>query len=169
MPLGENESVSPNRWRWQHHDEISPVWPGHHQQLGATWSEEATNFAVWSPEATALWVCLFDDEGHETRWQLMRRATALINPSRHESLSLVLLEAWVCDVPVIVSSLCDVTVGQCARSDGGFSVDFGDPEGAARTVEGRLRDPAAMAAMGRPTAFATNGTVRLARGLTSST
>jgi glycogen operon protein len=70
VPLGENAPVSPNRWRWQHHDETAPVWPGSHQQLGATWSEEATNFAVWSPEATALWVCLFDDEGTETRYQL---------------------------------------------------------------------------------------------------
>ena len=38
------------------------MWPGTHQQLGATWSPDATNFAVWSPEATGMWVCLFDDE-----------------------------------------------------------------------------------------------------------
>jgi glycogen debranching enzyme GlgX len=42
------------------------VWPGQHQPLGATWSEEATNFAVYAPEATRLEVCLFDDaEGSE--------------------------------------------------------------------------------------------------------
>ena len=46
------------------------MWPGRHQWLGASWAEEATNFAVWSPEATALWVCLFDDDGAETRHQL---------------------------------------------------------------------------------------------------
>ncbi len=40
------------------------VWPGHHEPLGATWSEEATNFAVYAPEATQVWVCLFDDDGH---------------------------------------------------------------------------------------------------------
>lgn len=84
-----------------------------------------------------------------TRWQLMRRATALINPSRHESLSLVLLESWACDVPVIVSSACDVTVGQCARSDGGFAVDFSAPERAARVIADRLASPAAMTDMGR--------------------
>ncbi|MGZ3449185.1 MAG: glycosyltransferase family 4 protein [Polyangiales bacterium] len=83
-----------------------------------------------------------------TRWQLMRRATALVNPSRHESLSLVLLEAWACEVPVIVSSLCDVTVGQCARSGGGFAVDFTAPEAAARTIAAKLRETAAMAEMG---------------------
>ena len=62
--------VSRDTWRWQHHDETAPVWPGHHQQLGATWTPEATNFAVWSPEATAAWVCLFDEDGAETRHQL---------------------------------------------------------------------------------------------------
>ena len=85
----------------------------------------------------------------DTRWQLMRRATALINPSRHESLSLVLLEAWACEVPVVVSSACDVTTGQCARSDGGFAVDFATPEAAARTIAERLRDEAPRARMGR--------------------
>ena len=62
--------VTPNTWRWQHRDETAPVWPGYHRQLGATWTEESTNFAVRSPEATAVWVCLFDDEGTETRYQL---------------------------------------------------------------------------------------------------
>jgi len=35
------------------------VWPGAHQPLGATWSPEATNFAVYAPEATGVEVCLF--------------------------------------------------------------------------------------------------------------
>ena len=48
-------------------DETARVWPGRHQPLGATWSAEATNFAVWAPEATAVGVCLFDDDGAETR------------------------------------------------------------------------------------------------------
>jgi glycogen debranching enzyme GlgX len=57
-------------WSWSHRDERTPVWPGRHQFLGARWTSEATNFAVWSPEATALWVCLFDDKGNETQHQL---------------------------------------------------------------------------------------------------
>ena len=32
-----NVPVSPHRWRWSSRDETAPVWPGHHQQLGATW------------------------------------------------------------------------------------------------------------------------------------
>jgi glycogen operon protein len=46
------------------------VWPGRSWPLGATWDAEATNFAVYSPEATAVWVCLFDDDDTETRYEL---------------------------------------------------------------------------------------------------
>jgi glycogen debranching enzyme GlgX len=54
--------VNPRVWRDDRSPE--PVWPGQHQPLGARWSEEATNFAVYAPEATAVEVCLFDDDGH---------------------------------------------------------------------------------------------------------
>ena len=84
-----------------------------------------------------------------TRWQLLRRATALINPSQHESLSLVLLEAWASELPVVVSERCDVTVGQCRRSKGGFAVDFASPEAAARTIAEGLRDEEPRLRMGR--------------------
>jgi glycogen operon protein len=40
---------------------VSDVWPGEYQPLGATWGEEATNFAVYAPEASRAWLCLFDD------------------------------------------------------------------------------------------------------------
>ena len=46
------------------------MWPGRNYPLGSTWSEEATNFAVHAPRATAVWVCLFDDDGHEQRHPL---------------------------------------------------------------------------------------------------
>ena len=39
----------------------APVWPGRHEPLGATWGPEATNFAVYAPEARSVEVCLFDD------------------------------------------------------------------------------------------------------------
>jgi glycogen debranching enzyme GlgX len=62
--------VTQNSWRWSRVDEQAPVWPGAHQSLGATWSEESTNFAVHAPEATAMWLCLFDEAGAETRHRL---------------------------------------------------------------------------------------------------
>ena len=46
-------------------DRVESVWPGRHFPLGATWGEEATNFAVYAPEATAVEVCLFDDADEE--------------------------------------------------------------------------------------------------------
>ncbi len=62
--------MSLNTWRWSRPDERAPVWPGRHQNLGVTWTEESTNFAVYSPEATAMWVCLFSADGTEVRHQL---------------------------------------------------------------------------------------------------
>ncbi len=71
--------VSPERWRWRTRDETLSVWPGRHQELGATWGPEATNFAVWAPAASAVWVCLFDDDGAETRYQLTEQTLGVWN------------------------------------------------------------------------------------------
>jgi hypothetical protein len=89
----------------------------------------------------------FVDES--TRWQLIRNATALINPSRYESLSLVLLEAWSCGVPVIVNQSCDVTTGQCRRSGGGVAIDFDSPARAANQLALALADRSIRDDMGR--------------------
>ena len=55
---------------WNHEGETRSVWPGRNYPLGATWSSQATNFAVYAPAAEAVWVCLFDDAGTEERHQL---------------------------------------------------------------------------------------------------
>ena len=52
---------------------MAPIWPGSNHDLGSTWSEESTNFAVWAPEATAAYLCLVDDDGTETRHRLTER------------------------------------------------------------------------------------------------
>jgi glycogen debranching enzyme GlgX len=62
--------VAPNTWRWSDRNDTAPVWPGSPDELGATWTPEATTFAVRSPESTAAWLCLFDDAGDETRHRL---------------------------------------------------------------------------------------------------
>jgi isoamylase len=46
------------------------VWPGNPFPLGATWDGEGTNFALWSTTATGVSVCLFDQDGTETRVRL---------------------------------------------------------------------------------------------------
>lgn len=45
------------------------VWPGEPYPLGATWDGSGVNFALFSENATAVELCLFDsgDEEHETR------------------------------------------------------------------------------------------------------
>jgi glycosyltransferase involved in cell wall biosynthesis len=48
------------------------------------------------------------------------RAQCLIMPSPFESLSIVLLEAWLCGRPVLVNGKCKVLKGQCRRSNGGL-------------------------------------------------
>ncbi|MEU3873144.1 MULTISPECIES: glycogen debranching protein GlgX [Streptomyces] len=53
----------------------SVVWPGGPEPLGARFTEGAdspggvpgTNFALWAGGAEAVELCLFDDDGHETR------------------------------------------------------------------------------------------------------
>jgi glycogen operon protein len=67
--------VTPGLWRSR--GEHSPVWPGRNWPLGSTWSEEATNFAVHAPRATAAWVCLFDEAGAEQRHRLTERALGI--------------------------------------------------------------------------------------------
>ena len=64
-------TVNPSIWRTR--NERFPVWPGQRWPLGATWGEEATNFAVHAPDATTVWVALVDDEGVETRHELTQQ------------------------------------------------------------------------------------------------
>ena len=52
-------------------------WPGHHEPLGATWTPASTNFAVHAPEATAVTLCLLDDDGVETRYALRERTLGI--------------------------------------------------------------------------------------------
>ncbi len=40
------------------------IWPGHPYPLGATWDGEGVNFAIFSENATAVELCLFDHPAH---------------------------------------------------------------------------------------------------------
>ncbi len=62
--------VTHKPWRWHGPGETAPVRPGFHQALGASWGPASTNFAVYSPDATGMWVCLFDEDGAERQVQL---------------------------------------------------------------------------------------------------
>jgi glycogen operon protein len=71
-PLDHNDPVTPGPWSYD--GETMTVWPGRNYPLGATWSEESTNFAVYSPAAERLWVCVFDEDGVEERHLLTERS-----------------------------------------------------------------------------------------------
>ena len=49
------------------------VWPGTRYPLGATWDGGGTNFSLFSEVADRIELCLFDDEGKETRVELPER------------------------------------------------------------------------------------------------
>jgi isoamylase len=50
--------------------EPAPVWPGRSYPLGATFDGSGTNFAVFSEVAERIELCLFDQAGKETRYDL---------------------------------------------------------------------------------------------------
>ncbi|MFO7293707.1 MAG: alpha-amylase family glycosyl hydrolase, partial [Acidimicrobiia bacterium] len=50
--------------------ESPEVWPGRPYPLGATWDGEGTNFSLFSEVADSVELCLFDDDGTETRIQM---------------------------------------------------------------------------------------------------
>lgn len=56
----------------------------------------------------------------DTKWGLLRGATALISPSPYESFGLVVLEAWAAGTPVLVNASCAATREHCERSGGGL-------------------------------------------------
>jgi glycosyltransferase involved in cell wall biosynthesis len=50
----------------------------------------------------------------------IKAAKLLIMPSKFESLSMVLLEAWLCNTAVLVNGKCDVLKGQSIRGNAGL-------------------------------------------------
>lgn len=61
----------------------------------------------------------FIDE--ETKFDAIQGCELLVNSSAYESLSMVLLEAWSLNRPVLVNGISEVMVGQTKRSGGGRS------------------------------------------------
>ncbi len=57
--------------------EAAEAWPGRPYPLGATWTSECTNFAVFAPDATGVVVCLLDEQGFEERHRLTERSLGI--------------------------------------------------------------------------------------------
>jgi glycosyltransferase involved in cell wall biosynthesis len=85
----------------------------------------------------------FVDE--RTKWRLLCGATALVIPSRHESLSMVLLEALAVGTPVIANRDSEVLADHLAAAQVGFT--YADESGLRTALRSCLeRDPAVRAA-----------------------
>lgn len=56
----------------------------------------------------------------EAKWDALHGAACLVAPSRYESLSIAMLEAWSSGVPTIANADSPVLVGQVRRSAGGL-------------------------------------------------
>jgi glycosyltransferase involved in cell wall biosynthesis len=56
----------------------------------------------------------------EDKFNALDGAELLVMPSFYESLSMVILEAWALEKPVLANALCEVLKGQCLRSNGGL-------------------------------------------------
>jgi len=54
------------------------------------------------------------------KFNALAAAKLLVMPSAYESFSIVLLEAWLCGIPVLVNGTCEVLKGQCIRSNAGL-------------------------------------------------
>lgn len=54
------------------------------------------------------------------KWDALAAADLLVMPSRYESLSMVTLEAWWAERPVLANAHCEVLRGQCQRSNAGL-------------------------------------------------
>src|SRR5215207_5766926 len=49
---------------------MAKVWPGNNYPLGASYDGAGTNFSVFSEVAERVELCLFDEQGNETRYDL---------------------------------------------------------------------------------------------------
>ena len=77
----------------------------------------------------------------------LQAATALVVPSKYESLSMVVLEAWKVRTPVLVNGRCAVLKHQCRKSNGGLYYHTYDEF--ALTLQKLLKNPEMRQKMGR--------------------
>jgi len=81
------------------------------------------------------------------KWNALAACLALAIPSKLESLSMVTLEAFWAERPVVANANCAVLRGQCRRSGGGlYYTNYDEFRGILGALEG---DPALRARMGR--------------------
>ena len=87
---------------------------------------------VHEPPSSADGVILAGRRSEAIKWGALEACSFLIQPSAQESFSLVVIESWLAQRPVLVNGRCGPTVEHCRRSGGGLWFDgYGDLEVAA--------------------------------------
>ena len=56
----------------------------------------------------------------QDKYDALKAATVVVQPSKYESLSIIILEAWLMETPVLVNGRCEVLKYQCRHSNGGL-------------------------------------------------
>jgi glycosyltransferase involved in cell wall biosynthesis len=83
----------------------------------------------------------------EDKFAALEGARFMIMPSRYESLSIVILEAWFVSKAVLVNGQCEVLKGQCLRSNGGlYYHNYGEFE---RCMDYMLQNTSTLEELGR--------------------
>ena len=56
----------------------------------------------------------------QDKYDALQAAAVVMQPSKYESLSIIILEAWLMGTPVLVNGRCEVLKQQCRQSNGGL-------------------------------------------------
>jgi glycosyltransferase involved in cell wall biosynthesis len=92
----------------------------------------------------------------EEKSSLIEGADVVLMPSRLESLSMIVLEAWALGRPVLVNAGCVVLEGQCRRSNGGlYYRDYSEFQAMLRLLMGDAAFRDTLGAQGRAYVTAT--------------
>lgn len=82
----------------------------------------------------------------EDKFDALAAAELVVLPSLYESLSIIILEAWLLGTPVLVNGRCEVTRRQCQQSKGGLY--YGSYDEFAAILDRLLGDPGLAARLG---------------------
>lgn len=83
----------------------------------------------------------------EEKYGLLENAICTVNPSRFESLSILLLESWKVKRPVLVNGFCEVLEGQVSRASAGLT--YRDKEEFSSAIDWFRNNPKLAAELGQ--------------------
>lgn len=86
----------------------------------------------------------------QDKYDAQSAAMLLCQPSKHESFSLVIMESWLCNRPVLVNNACAVTKDFVQRSGGGlYFGNYFEFEGCVKWIAAHPDEAASMGQNGR--------------------